>query len=54
MLEDNYPILLISGKRIAEIVGQYTYKQNITLQEYLDSLDKEQELKNPEDILKEE
>lgn len=54
ILEDNYPIMLINGKNVAEIVRKHLYKNNITLNQYLDSLNKEQQYKNPEDILKEE
>ncbi|MGN1284042.1 MAG: restriction endonuclease [Candidatus Limosilactobacillus intestinavium] len=54
ILEDNYPILLITGKQVAEIVNKEIYRRNISLDEYLKSLNMEQEYKNPEDILKEE
>ncbi|MGN8748761.1 hypothetical protein ACTNDR_09720, partial [Lactobacillus amylovorus] len=54
ILEDNYPILLITGKQVAEIVNKELYRKNISLDKYLKSLNMEQEYKNPEDILKEE
>ncbi len=54
ILEDNYPILLITGKQVAEIVNKELYRKNISLDKYLESLNMEQEYKNPEDILKEE
>lgn len=54
ILEDNYPILLITGKQVAEIVNKEIYRKNISLDEYLKSLNMEQEYKNPEDILNEE
>ncbi len=54
ILEDDYPIMLISGKQVAQTVRKYIYEKNITLQEYLDSLSRDQSFKSPEDILKEE
>lgn len=54
ILEDNYPIMLINGKKVAEVVSQYIYRNNITLEQYLAKLGTEQEYRNPEDILKEE
>lgn len=54
ILEDEYPIMLISGKQVAQTVRKYIYEKNITLIEYLDSLSREQSFKSPEDILKEE
>lgn len=46
--------MLISGKQVAQTVRKYIYEKNITLQEYLDSLSRDQSFKSPEDILKEE
>ncbi len=54
ILADNYPIMLINGKKIAEIVNKHIYKENISLDQYLAGLNKEQSYKLPEDILKEE
>lgn len=54
ILEDNYPVMLINGKKVAEVVSQYIYRNNITLEQYLAKLGTEQEYRNPEDILKEE
>lgn len=54
ILEDNYPIMLINGKQVAEIVSEHIYKENISLESYLEGIDKEQAYKVPEDILKEE
>ncbi|WP_153218771.1 PDDEXK family nuclease [Lactobacillus amylolyticus] len=46
--------MLINGKKVAEVVSQYIYRNNITLEQYLAKLGTEQEYRNPEDILKEE
>lgn len=54
ILEDNYPIMLINGLKLAQIVNKYIYEKNISLTEYLNGLKQEQSYKMPEDILKEE
>lgn len=54
ILDDNYPILMINGLKLAQITSKNIYQKNISLKQYLESLNREQEYKDPADILKEE
>lgn len=54
VLENNYPIMLINGKQVVKIVREHIYKENISIDEYLNSLNTEQSYEDPADILKEE
>ena len=51
--EDDYPLLMINGAKIAEIVEREIFESKQTLEEYLDSLPTKYMQKNskPEDIL---
>lgn len=53
--EDHYPIVLINGKKVANVVQEELVKYGTSLREYLDSLDKKYKIENhiPEDILRE-
>jgi hypothetical protein len=42
------------GRKVAQIVQKYITKNKMTLEEYLEKIDKEEAYKLPEDILKDE
>lgn len=51
--EDSYPIMMINGAKVAELVDQEIFASKVTLSEYLDSLPEKYMLLNriPEDVL---
>ena len=51
--EDKYPIMLINGKTIAELVNEELFERGVDLKTYLDSLENEYKLEKrmPEDVL---
>ena len=53
ILDDQYPIMLICGRKLAETTEKICYKKGMTLEQFLLSLDEEyrSENKRPEDIL---
>ena len=53
VLDDQYPIMLICGKKLAETVEKIIYRKGITLSAFLTSLDEDYRSENrrPEDIL---
>lgn len=55
VIEDEYPIIMINGKKLAEIINKILYETNMKLIEYLDSLEEilSNRIKNciPEEIL---
>lgn len=53
VLDDQYPIMLVCGKKLAETVEKILFKKGISLPEFLASLDEDYHSENrrPEDIL---
>ena len=56
ILEDKYPLLLINGKKLAEIVNEIVFDQGYkNLREYLNKVDSEYDgaikYRDPEEIL---
>lgn len=51
--EDQYPIMLINGKKVVEVVARELFKSRLSLEEYLASLKSSYMIENkkPEDIL---
>lgn len=51
--EDDYPLMMINGKKVAQIVQKVLFEKKMTLSDYLDSLEKVgvRENRAPEDIL---
>ena len=53
VMDDQYPIMLICGKKLAETVGKILFKKGITLDAFLNEVSTEYESENrrPDDIL---
>lgn len=51
--EDNYPIMMINGQKVAQIVEEELFNKKLLLHEYLELLEKNSSIENrmPEDIL---
>ena len=53
VMDDQYPIMLICGKKLAETVGKILFKRGISLEDFLEELDQTycSENRRPDDIL---
>lgn len=53
VMDDQYPIMLVCGKKLAETVGRIMFKKGVSLKEFLDEVSKEYQSENrrTEDIL---
>ena len=53
VMDDQYPIMLICGKKLAETVGKIIFKKGISLHEFLEELNREYQSENrhTEDVL---